>query len=136
MVAGSKVEALEVESAKLRRDLISAMDEANSAKERAKVLAYKLWVEKQLTVQIDEQLQAMNQKVKTMASKAIQAFELTEEYNTVLFSWYCKGFELFRWYLVKHPSKVNLEDLDFEKVDKEMEAEEASQAAAATERTF
>ena len=61
-----------------------------------------------------------------MATKAIQAFQLTEEYNTVLFSWYCKGFKLLRQYMVKHPSGVNLEDLDFEKVDKEMEADEAT----------
>ena len=61
-----------------------------------------------------------------MATKAIQAFQLTEEYNTVLFSWYYKGFKLLRQYMVKHPSGVNLEDLDFEKVDKEMEADEAA----------
>ena len=59
-----------------------------------------------------------------MATKAIQAFQLTEEYNTVLFSWYYKGFKLLRQYMVKHPSGVNLEDLDFEKVDKELEADE------------
>ena len=61
-----------------------------------------------------------------MAAKAIQAFQLTEEYNIVLFSWYYKGFELLRRYMVKHPSRVNLEDLDFEEVDKEMEADEAA----------
>ena len=61
-----------------------------------------------------------------MATKAVQAFQLTEEYNTVLFSWYYKGFKLLRQYMVKHPSGVNLEDLDFEKVDKEMEADEAA----------
>ena len=61
-----------------------------------------------------------------MATKAIQAFQLTEEYNTVLFSWYYKGFKLLRQYMVKHPSGVNLEDLDFEKVDKELEADEAA----------
>lgn len=38
-LTGSKVEALEVENAKLRRDLISTMYEANTAKEKAKVLA-------------------------------------------------------------------------------------------------
>lgn len=35
VVAGPKVEALEVESAKLRRNLISAMDEANFAGPRS-----------------------------------------------------------------------------------------------------
>lgn len=69
----------------------------------------------------------MNQKIKFMATKAVQAFQLTEEYNTVLFSWYYKGFELLKRYMVKHPSRVNLEDLDFEEVDKEMEVDEATQ---------
>mgnify|MGYP000844828650 CR=1 FL=1 len=61
-----------------------------------------------------------------MAAKAIQAFQLTEEYNTMLFSWYYKGFKLHRRYLVKHPSGVNLEDLDFEEMDKEMEVDKAA----------
>ena len=68
-----------------------------------------------------------------MVAKAVQAFQLTEEYTIVLFSWYYKGFELLRWYMVKHPSGVNLEELDFEEVDKEMEADEATQAAATLE---
>lgn len=54
MVAGSKVEALEAEVTKLKKDLITAMDEANSAKEKAKALANKLKVEKQLMVQKDK----------------------------------------------------------------------------------
>ena len=54
MVIGSKVEALEAEVAKLRRDLITAMDYANTAKEKAKALANGLKVEKQLTAQKDE----------------------------------------------------------------------------------
>ena len=51
----------------------------------------------------------------------------------MLFSWYYKGFKLLRRYMVKHPSGVNLEELDFEEVDKEMEAHEATQAAIASE---
>ena len=94
MVARSEVEALEAEVTKLRKDLIIAMVDANTAKTKAKALANGLKVEKQLTVQKDEQLQATNQKVKSMAAKAIQAFQLTEEYNTILFNWYYKGFEL------------------------------------------
>ena len=88
MVAGSKVEALEAEAAKLRRDLITTMDDANTAKENR--------VEKQLMLQKVEQLQAANQKVKSVSTKVVQAFHLPEEYNTVLFSWYYKGFELLR----------------------------------------
>ena len=94
MVARSKVEALKAEVTKLRKDLIIAMVDANTAKTKAKALANGLKVEKQLTVQKDEQLQATNQKVKSMAAKAVQAFQLTKEYNTILFNWSYKGFEL------------------------------------------
>ena len=125
MVAGSKVEALGAEVAKLRRDLITTMDDANTAKENR--------VEKQLMLQKVDQLQAANQKVKSVSTKVVQAFHLPEEYNTVLFSWYYKGFELLRRYMVKHPFGVNLEELDFEEVDKEMEADEAAQVATALE---
>ena len=124
--ARSKVDALEVKSAKLRRDLISVMEEAKSGKERAKVLADKLKVEKQLSLEKDRQLQVVNQKVNTMAAKAVEAFQQNEEYNTVLFNWYYKGFELLRRYLAKHPSRVDLEILDFEAVDQEMEIDEVS----------
>ena len=47
---GSKVKALEVEAAKLRRDLITAMDDANIAREKATTLADELRVKKQLTL--------------------------------------------------------------------------------------
>ena len=48
----------------------------------------------------------------------------------MLFSWYFNGFELLRRYLVKHPTGVDLENLDLEVVDKEMAAYEASQSLA------
>ena len=54
---------------------------------------------------------------------------MTEEYNTVLFSWYFKGFELLRRYLAKHPVGVDFENLDLEEVDKEMAVDKASQFA-------
>ena len=47
----------------------------------------------------------------------------------MLFSWYYKGFELFHRHLVKHPSGVDLENLDLEEVNQEMVADEASQSA-------
>ena len=53
---GSKVEALEAKNLKLRKDLISATDEANITKEKAKVLADNLKVERQLTLERDKQL--------------------------------------------------------------------------------
>jgi len=46
MSVGSKVEALEARNVELRKELISTMDEANTAKEKAKALANNLRVEK------------------------------------------------------------------------------------------
>ena len=60
----------------------------------------------------------------------MEGFQQTEEYNTVLFSWYLKGFELLRRYFIKHPSGVDLENLDLKEVDKEMAANEATHSSA------
>ena len=46
----------------------------------------------------------------------------------MLFSWYFKGFELLMRYLVKHPTGVDLENLDLEEVDKEMAIDKAIQS--------
>ena len=51
----------------------------------------------------------------------------------MLFSWYFKGFELLRWYLVKHPSGVDMAKLDLEEVDQEMAADEANHSATKTD---
>lgn len=59
----------------------------------------------------------------------MQAFKFIEEYNNVLFNWYFKGFELLRRFLTKHNLGVNLEALDFDAKNKEMEADEAVEAA-------
>ena len=135
-LAVSRMEALEVENSKLKKDLIAVMDEANSIKEKAKVLGDDLRAERQLTVEKDEQLQAAKERVKTVAAKAMEAFQQTEEYNTVLFNWYYKGFELLHRYLVKHSSGVDLENLDMEAVDQEMAADEASQSIALAKDTL
>ena len=82
--------------------------------------------------QKDELLAAAAQKMKVAVAKAVTAFQTTEEYNTILFQWYFKGFELFRRYLIKHGPSVNLEDLDFEAIDKEIDEDEAAQAVAST----
>ena len=54
--AGSKVEASEAENPKLKRGLISTMDEANTTKEKAKALGDNLRAERQLTLEKDKQL--------------------------------------------------------------------------------
>ena len=116
----SKVEALEVEASGLRRDLIVAMDNCNSSKEKIKTLTEELKSEKQLVQQKDEQLATSGQKMKNTVAKAVRAFQLTEKYNTILFSWYFKGFELLKRYMIKYGLRMDLEDLDFEVVDKEI----------------
>ena len=85
-----------------------------------------LRVERGLTQEKDEQLLSAKEKLVTIAARSVEAFQTTDEYNTVLFSWYFKGFELLRRYLVKHPSRVNIESLDLEEVDKEMALDEAA----------
>ena len=55
-----------------------------------------------------ESMHKVKEKLKTIAARSIKGFQQTDEYNTVLFNWYFKGFELLRRYLVKHPSGVDL----------------------------
>ena len=124
-------EYLEVENSKLRKELIAAMDDANQAKEKLRTLTEELRVEQELTKEKDEQIAAARERAKGLAAKAVEGFQQTKEYNSVLFSWYFKGFELLRRYFIKHPSGVDLEKLDLEEVDKEMAADEAVQSSTA-----
>ena len=126
----TRMEAQEKENSDLRTNLITSMDEATTLKEKVKVLEDDLRVERALTQEKDEQLLAAKEKLVTIAARSVEAFQTTDEYNTVLFSWYFKGFELLRRYMVKHPSGVNLESLDLEEVDKEMALEEAASSSA------
>ena len=64
--------------------------------------------------------------MKNDVAKAVHAFLLMEEYNAILFGRNFKGFELLRRYLVKHGTGVDLEDLDFEAIDKEIEADKVA----------
>ena len=83
----SRMEALEAKNSKLKKDLIVAMDEANTSKEKAKTLSDDLKAQRQLTLEKDEQLLAAKKKLKTITAKAVEATQQTNEYNTVLFSW-------------------------------------------------
>ena len=132
VVANSKVKALETEASGLRNDLGVAMDALNALKEKTKILTEQLESEKQVVKQKDDLIANASQRMKIAIAKAVTAFQTTEEYNTILFQWYFKGFELFRRYMIKHGSGVDLENLDFEAVDKEMEEDEAAQASAQT----
>ena len=113
----SKMEAMEAETSKLKQSLIDSMGEANTLKEKVKALSDDLRAERQLTLEKDEQLLGVKEGLKTIAAKSVEAFQTTDEYNSVLFSWYFKGFELLRRYLVKHPSGMDMGKLDLEEVD-------------------
>ena len=113
----SRMEALEGENSTLKKKLIESMHKVNTLKENSKTLDDDFWAEHQLTLKKDEQLLVAKEKLKTIAARSIKGFQQTDEYNTVLFSWYFKGFELLRRYLVKHPIGVDLQSLDLEVVD-------------------
>ena len=125
----SRMEALESKNSTLKKKLIDSMGKATTLKEKVKTLNGDLRAKRQLTLEKDEQLLGAKDKLKTIAAWSIEAFQQTDEYNTVLFSWYFKGFELLRRYLVKHPIGVDLENLDLEEVDKKMAIDEAAQSS-------
>ena len=58
MVANSKVDFVEAESSRLRKDLIEAMDQSTKAIEKVKELKEALKIEKKLVIQKDEEDQA------------------------------------------------------------------------------
>ena len=126
----SRMEALEKENSTIKKKLIDSMDEANTLKEKNKTLSDEHRTERQLTLEKDDQLLAAKEMLKTIAARSVEAFQQTDEYNTVLFSWYFKGFELLRRYLVKHPTGVDLQNLDLEEANQEMAIDEAAQSSA------
>ena len=122
-----------MENSMLKKKLIESMHEVNTLKESSKTLDDDFWAEHQLTLKKDEQLLVAKEKLTTIAARSIEGFQQTDEYNTVLFSWYFKGFELLRRYLVKHPIGVDLQSLDLKVVDQKMAADEATQSSAPEE---
>ena len=82
----SRMEALEVENFTLKKNLIDSMGKATSLKEKVKTLSDNLRVERQLTLEKVEQLLNAKEKLKTIATRSVEAFQTTDEYNTVLFS--------------------------------------------------
>ena len=126
----SRMKALEGENSTLKKKLIKSMHEVNTLKESSKTLADDLWALHQLTLEKDEQLLVAKEKLKTIVARSVEAFQQTDEYNTILFSWYFKGFELLRCYLAKHPTGDDLQNLDLEVVDQEMAIDEVAQSFA------
>ena len=69
------MKGLDKDYAKMRRDLIVAIDEVNNLKEKAKVLLDNLRVERQMMLEKDKQLQAAKERVKMIIVKSIEAFQ-------------------------------------------------------------
>ena len=74
MVTNSKVDLIEAESSKLRKDLIEAMDQLTKAKEKVKDLKDALKVEKKLVIQKTEEIQAALLKTNEECEKVIAKF--------------------------------------------------------------
>lgn len=81
MVANSKLESVEVESSRLRKDLIEAMDKTNKAREKIKELSEALRVEKMLVIQKDKEIQATLLKTDIEREKVIQQFTKFEHFS-------------------------------------------------------
>ena len=128
----SQMEALEKENSTLKKKPIDSMDKANTLKEKNMTLSDDLKTERQLMLEKDDQLLAAKDQLKTIAARSVEAFQQTDEYNTVLFNWYFKGFELLRRYLIKHSTRVDLQNLNLKEVDQEMAIDEAAQSTAPT----
>ena len=118
MVAKSNLESVEAKISKLRKDLISAMDETNKANEKKKrELIKALCVEKALVVQKDEEIQVALLRTDAKKDKVIQKFMQSEQFFDLQFIQYFKGFELLRRWTMKHHSLVvDFSNLDFEKI--------------------
>ena len=81
LVTNSKLEFVEAESSKLRKDLIAAMDEMNKAKEKIKELKEAVRVEKMLVIQKDGKIQAALLKTNAKREKVIQQFTQFEQFS-------------------------------------------------------
>ena len=127
-VVNSKLESVEAESSKLRKDLIEAMDEVNRAKEKIKELNEALKVEKMLVVQKDEEVQAALLRTSAEQEKVVDQFMKSEHFFDLKFIQYFKGFELLRRWTMKHHSLVvDFSNLNFEKIDTEILTDEAKE---------
>lgn len=69
------MKGLDKDYAKMRRDLIVAIDEVNNLKEKVKVLLDNLRVERQMMLEKNKQLQAAKERVKMIVVKSIEAFQ-------------------------------------------------------------
>ena len=94
VVANSKVDSIEAESSKLRKDLIEAMDQSTKAKEKMKELKEALKVEKKFIIQKDEEVQAALLRTDKEHEKVITRFLESDRFSDMQFEQYFKGFKL------------------------------------------
>lgn len=67
-------------------------------------------------------------KIDREKDKLVASFKAFEKYSFALLDYYFKGFELLRSYLAKNFLGLDLSNLDFEEVDKEIMADEDAAA--------
>ena len=106
VVANSKVNSVEAESSRLRKDLIEVMDQATKAKEKVKELKDALKVENMVIVQKDEEIQTGLLKTDEEYEKLITKFLEFDRFSDLQFVQYFKGFELLRRWTMKHHTQV------------------------------
>ena len=133
MVANSKLKFVEVESSKLRKDLIKAIDEIDKAKEKIKELSKELRVEKMLVIQKDEEIQATLLRTDAEHEMVVQQFMKSKHFSDLQFIQYYKCFELFcKWTMKHHNQVVDFSNLDFEAIDTKVLADEAKEQEETT----
>ena len=131
VVANSKVDSVEAESLRLRKDLIEAMDPSTKNKEKVKKLKEALKVEKKLAIQTDEEVQADFLRTDEKREKVIARFLESDRFSGMLL--YFKGFELLRRWMMKHHSHVaDFANLDFEAIETKILAVEANEKEGET----
>ena len=90
-MANSKVDSVEAENSRLRKDLIEAMDQLTKAKEKVKELKEVLKVEKKLVIQKDEEVQATLLRTDKECEKVISKFLEFDHFSDMQFEQYFKG---------------------------------------------
>ena len=85
VVANAKVNSIDTESLKLRKDLIKAMDQLTKAKEKVKELKEALKVEEKLVIQKDEEVQVALLRTDEECEKVITKFLESNRFSNIQF---------------------------------------------------
>ena len=85
VVANAKVNSIDAESSKLRKDLIKAMDQLTKAKEKVKELKEALKVEEKLVIQKDEEVQVALLRTDEECEKVITKFLESNRFSNIQF---------------------------------------------------